>query len=333
MSDDQRDLSSQPGKILKTAREELGLSIERVADELHLRASVVESMEQEDYDSFDSDVFLKGYYRSYCRLVNLHEERMIELLEAQLGDREKTRQEAIARERQIEKARSRKKVIKSLVLLGTLTVIVVASLTLLVPGEEPLKGSAGADEESTLVMDEVPSDASDFQNSENESGQELRTEEGSETEPEMEMKAEDPDSGDDESSREVTEAINYVSDEMYTEPAQDEALSARPQSVAIETEPTQSQSMPAVEVGPDQSVIEVVFIGDCWFQLKNGLGKTVIADLKRSGEVVNYEGAAPFSLVLGDARQAALTFNGQEVDLLPFTASNGRAQMTLSPES
>ncbi|WP_197475760.1 RodZ family helix-turn-helix domain-containing protein, partial [Oleiphilus sp. HI0043] len=87
MSKETADISSSPGLILRTAREELKFSIDHVAHDLHLRASVVQSMENEDYDDFSSDVFLKGYFRSYCRLVNLHEERMVELLEVQLRTR------------------------------------------------------------------------------------------------------------------------------------------------------------------------------------------------------------------------------------------------------
>ena len=76
--------STFPGRILRAAREELNYSIEQVAQELHLRPSVVLAMEEEKYEEFSSDVFLKGYFRSYCRLVNLHEERMVDLLESQL---------------------------------------------------------------------------------------------------------------------------------------------------------------------------------------------------------------------------------------------------------
>ncbi len=61
--------SLQAGLILATARNERQLSIEQVANELHLRPTVVRSMEEEKYSDFNSDVFLKGYFRSYCRLL------------------------------------------------------------------------------------------------------------------------------------------------------------------------------------------------------------------------------------------------------------------------
>ena len=63
--------NSFPGRILRAAREELNFTVEQVAEELHLRPSVVLSMEAEKYEDFSSVVFLKGYFRSYCRLVNL----------------------------------------------------------------------------------------------------------------------------------------------------------------------------------------------------------------------------------------------------------------------
>ena len=101
MTESPQDISSSPGKILKAARDELKYSIEHVAHELHLRACVVQAMEDEDYDQFSSDVFLKGYFRSYCRLVHLHEERMVELLDKQLSSRQKDREDAALLEKKI----------------------------------------------------------------------------------------------------------------------------------------------------------------------------------------------------------------------------------------
>ncbi|WP_231877486.1 RodZ domain-containing protein, partial [Oleiphilus sp. HI0043] len=73
------------------------------------------------------------------------------------------------------------------------------------------------------------------------------------------------------------------------------------------------------------------FSGDCWFKFTNAEGKTVFAALKRAGNKVNYTGPAPFTMVLGDAKQVQVEFEGKAVDLIPHTAKNGRAQLTLSP--
>jgi len=77
------------------------------------------------------------------------------------------------------------------------------------------------------------------------------------------------------------------------------------------------------------SSFEATFSGDCWFKLVKGDGKTPFAALKRSGDHVSYSGVGPFTVVLGDASKANIIFDGNEVNLEPHTARNGRAQFTL----
>jgi len=109
MKDSSQEMQQSPGLILRAARDELKFSVDHVAHELHLRSSVVKAMEEEDYEQFNSDVFLKGYFRSYCRLVNLHEERMIELLDKQLCSRKQEREDAALQLKKLGQAKSRKK--------------------------------------------------------------------------------------------------------------------------------------------------------------------------------------------------------------------------------
>ena len=49
------------GLELKRGREAKGYTVERIADELHLRPSIVTAMEEENYELLPADIFLKGY--------------------------------------------------------------------------------------------------------------------------------------------------------------------------------------------------------------------------------------------------------------------------------
>lgn len=72
------------GLALKQGRESKNYTVERVADELHLRPSIVNAIEEESYELLPGEIFLKGYIRSYSRLVGLNEDEMVGLLEQQL---------------------------------------------------------------------------------------------------------------------------------------------------------------------------------------------------------------------------------------------------------
>ncbi len=60
-----------PGLLLKNAREAAGLSIEQVAEKLHLLKSVVSSLEKDCYDRIRGDTFARGYIRNYARLLGM----------------------------------------------------------------------------------------------------------------------------------------------------------------------------------------------------------------------------------------------------------------------
>ena len=66
------NVSAEPvGQQLRRAREKAGLSLAAVADQQHLRVSVIQAIESGDYSKIDTELFLKGYVRAYARQVGL----------------------------------------------------------------------------------------------------------------------------------------------------------------------------------------------------------------------------------------------------------------------
>jgi cytoskeleton protein RodZ len=65
--------------------------------------------------------------------------------------------------------------------------------------------------------------------------------------------------------------------------------------------------------------VQVRFVADCWTQVTDGAGKVLTSGLKRKGETLNVNGKPPLTLRLGFARGAQVTYNGQSVDVAPFT--------------
>jgi cytoskeleton protein RodZ len=66
-----------PGAALREARESAGLTIEQVADRLHLLQSVVSSLEQDCYDRIRGDTFVRGYLRNYARLLGIDGDEIV----------------------------------------------------------------------------------------------------------------------------------------------------------------------------------------------------------------------------------------------------------------
>jgi cytoskeleton protein RodZ len=74
--------------------------------------------------------------------------------------------------------------------------------------------------------------------------------------------------------------------------------------------------------------VQITFNADCWFQITDGNGKVLTSGLKRSGDSVDVSGKPPLAVRLGVARAAQVSYNGQPVDVAPFT-SGQTARMKL----
>ena len=67
-----------PGERLQAARIKNGLSLEDVATRMHLSPSILEALEDNNFDEITAPIFVKGYLRAYARIVSLSEDEMIE---------------------------------------------------------------------------------------------------------------------------------------------------------------------------------------------------------------------------------------------------------------
>jgi cytoskeleton protein RodZ len=64
---------ASPGALLRTAREERGLSIEEVADRLRLNEALVLAMEEDRFGLLGAPVFARGHLKNYAALVGAPE--------------------------------------------------------------------------------------------------------------------------------------------------------------------------------------------------------------------------------------------------------------------
>ena len=71
------------GVRLRNAREQLGLSQQAVAERLCLKVSTVRDIEEDKAPAELASTFLRGYIRSYARLVHIPEEELLPMMEKQ----------------------------------------------------------------------------------------------------------------------------------------------------------------------------------------------------------------------------------------------------------
>jgi cytoskeleton protein RodZ len=103
-------------------------------------------------------------------------------------------------------------------------------------------------------------------------------------------------------------------DEQFTEAAELAQEAAEPEQ---RERPTAFALPRLTALGDDE--IQLSFTSDCWFELRDGAGVLLYADLGRTGQTRRYIGAGPFRIKLGYSPGVRLMFNGGDVDLRPFT--------------
>jgi cytoskeletal protein RodZ len=64
------------GELLRAAREEKKLSLEQVNRETKISAQTIRALEQDDFGAFSSDIYLKGFLRTYAQFLGLDGNRL-----------------------------------------------------------------------------------------------------------------------------------------------------------------------------------------------------------------------------------------------------------------
>ena len=77
MAEVEETIAAGPGQTLAEGRKQKGLTQEEVAKKLHLSASVVDKLENNQFDDQIPDAFARGYLRNYAKLLGIEEQEII----------------------------------------------------------------------------------------------------------------------------------------------------------------------------------------------------------------------------------------------------------------
>jgi len=88
----------------------------------------------------------------------------------------------------------------------------------------------------------------------------------------------------------------------------------KPQPVP-EAVPASAPELPVETFGLQRVVLRVD--EECWVEIKDAFGSTLLSQLILAGREKTVEGEAPLSVVIGNAHHVQLTHNGNPVDLKP----------------
>jgi cytoskeleton protein RodZ len=89
----------------------------------------------------------------------------------------------------------------------------------------------------------------------------------------------------------------------------------------VVTGTTNAAAAKAADLGPghSQGRVKLVFAGESWTEIRDAGGKVLLSRKNAAGSEQSADGTPPFDLVVGNAREVKLYYNGAEVDMTPYT--------------
>ncbi|MFA0013837.1 cytoskeleton protein RodZ [Vibrio lentus] len=290
----------EAGTLLKNKRESLGLTQKQISDRLKLRVTLIQQIEENQFESDQVATFMRGYIRSYAKYVNLDEKVVLSALHHS-GDAQHQEQEMLSfsRKTKTEKHNSR------IMILTWSIFAVIAGISSLWWWQNQQQDTLSQSLANT------------------ESSEELVVEESLEPEftslevIEAEQNTEEP------SATERTDELAVVS---AAEASENIEQAEQTQDVA-EVTPVAAESE-TVTPEPVANELVMQFSADCWIQVKDAAGKTLSTGIKKAGQTLNLSGTAPYKVILGAPEGVSMTFASEPVDLSGYT-SGKVARITL----
>ncbi|MFA0545382.1 cytoskeleton protein RodZ [Vibrio splendidus] len=292
----------EAGTLLKNKRESLGLTQKQISDRLKLRVTLIQQIEENQFESDQVATFMRGYIRSYAKYVNLDEKVVLNALHHS-GDAQHQEQEMLSFSR---KTKTEKHNSRIMLLTWSIFAVIVGISSLWWwqnQQQDTLSQSLANTESSEELVVEESLDP------ELTSLEVIEAEQNTETSPVAE------------NSDELTEVSS--AEDSVIDPV--EVIEEAPEAADVASVTAEPET-----VAPEAVVNELVmqFSADCWIQVKDASGKTLSTGIKKAGQTLNLSGTAPYKVILGAPEGVSMTFASEPVDLSGYT-SGKVARITL----
>ncbi|ARB27703.1 helix-turn-helix domain-containing protein [Pseudomonas tolaasii] len=300
-----------PGETLRQARESNGWSLAEVALKLNLTATSLANLEAGAFDKLPGHTFARGYIRAYAKLLGIDQAVLVQEFDQFTGtDSQGSNVHGLGR-------------IEEPVRVSH-TILRIVSLLLLIAVIGG--GFVWWQDQTTQRAKDLTSNAMEHVEVESADGttqihpldepEDQAVAEG-QAAPQAPATAEQP-------ATEANPAPAAVP--APAAPATPAAPVAHAPAAPVQTPAPAAPAAPVVSAPTTPALIagdghiQITFIADCWTQVTDGNGKVLFSGLKRKGDTLDQGGKPPLTLRLGFARGAQVAYNGQPVDVAPFTS-------------
>jgi len=313
-----------PGETLRQARESNGWSLAEVALKLNLTVNSLTNLEAGAFDKLPGHTFARGYIRAYAKLLGMDQTALVQQFDQSTGtDSQGSNVHSLGRiEEPVRVSHTILRIVSLLLLVAVIgggffwwqdqTSQRAKDLTTLSPEHVEVEGADGTTQIHPL--DEPEDQAVVEGQAEGATSLAL---------PQTNTAAQDEAIAPGAAPTTQTSPSVPVPN---TAPAAATPATPAPAVPAVPAPVVTAPVAPSVAaVAPTTAVagqgqVSLQFTADCWTQVSDGTGKVLLSGLKRKGKNVSVSGKPPFAVRLGYARGAQVSYNGQVVDVAPFTS-------------
>lgn len=315
------------GARLRNAREQLGLSLQAVAERLCLKVSTVRDIEEDKAPADLASTFLRGYIRSYARLVHIPEEELLPGLEKQAP----LRAAKVAPMQSFSLGKRRKKRDGWLMTITWLVLFVVIGLS----GAWWWQDHKAQQEEITTMADQSSAELNNSQSVPLDTS--TTADQATDTPP----AAADTTAANTQTPATTTPApVVDPQQNAVVPPSQanvDTTATTTPAVPATTTTPETAAPLPTDQAGvttpaADPNALVMNFTADCWLEVTDATGKKLFSGMQRKDGNLNLVGQAPYKLKIGAPAAVQIQYQGKPVDLSRFIRTNQVARLTVNAE-
>ncbi|WP_339501368.1 RodZ family helix-turn-helix domain-containing protein [Pseudomonas silesiensis] len=312
-----------PGETLRQARESNGWSLAEVALKLNLTVNSLSNLEAGAFDKLPGHTFARGYIRAYAKLLGMDQTVLVQQFDQSTGtDSQGSAVHSLGRiEEPVRVSHTILRIVSLLLLIAVIgggfiwwqdqTSSRPKDVVSLSPEHVEVEGADGTTQIHPL---DEPEDQAVAQGQAEGATALVLPQAGTSADASTAAEANAP-------AAQAPAAPTQGTAPVVATPATPApAVPAVPAPVVTApVAPTVPAPVAAAPVaGPGQ--VQLRYTADCWTQVTDGTGKVLLSGLKRKGENVSVSGKPPFTVRLGFARGAQVSYNGQAVDVAPFTS-------------
>ncbi|TMU76050.1 helix-turn-helix domain-containing protein [Pseudomonas fluorescens] len=322
-----------PGETLRQARESNGWSLAEVALKLNLTVTSLSNLEAGAFDKLPGHTFARGYIRAYAKLLGMDQTVLVQQFDQSTGtDSQGSNVHALGRiEEPVRVSHTILRIVSLLLLIAVIgggfvwwqdqTSLRTKDLTSLAPEHVEVEGADGTTQ--IHPIDEPEDQAVEENQADSSTALAL---------PQSETTAES--TGAEAAAPATAPAAPVAPATTPAAPVHTPApVVANPATPApnVPATPAPTVTAPVVPAAPAATAeaaapvagdgqVQLQFSADCWAQVTDGRGKVLFSGLKHKGDNVTVSGKPPLAVRLGVARAAQVSYNGQPVDIAPFTS-------------